>query len=79
MAERSGLYLVALERNKESKYGFDTKDLQANMKATIRVQERGLNLVFHPHVMNFSTEIDRKEPKRKAKDDEHDGKEVKAS
>ena len=78
-AERSGLYLVALERNKESKYGFDTKDLQANMKATIRVQERGLNLVFHPHVMNFSTEIDRKEPKRKAKDDEHDGKEVKAS
>ena len=78
-AKRSGLYLVSLQRGKESKTGFDTKELQANMKATIRVQERGLNLVFHPHVMNFSTEIDRKEPKRKTKDDKQDDKEVKAN
>lgn len=78
-AKRSGLYLVSLQRGKESKSGFDTKELQANMKATIRVQERGLNLVFHPHVMNFSTEIDRKEAKRKAKDDKQDDKEVKAN
>ncbi|MEY1638524.1 AsmA family protein [Tenuifilum osseticum] len=78
-AKRSGLYLVAFERGKESKYGFDTKELQAIMKATIRVQERGLNLVFHPHVMNFSTELDRKEPKRKPADENKDGKEVKTN
>jgi len=78
-AKRSGLYLVSLQRGKESKTGFDTKELQANMRATIRVQERGLNLVFHPHVMNFSTEIDRKESKRKAKDDKQEDKEVKTN
>lgn len=68
-AKRSGLYLVALQRGKETKYGFDTKELQTLMRTTIRVQERGLNLVFHPHVMNFSTDIDRKEIKRRARDD----------
>lgn len=68
-AKRSGLYLVALQRGKETKYGFDTKELQTLMRTTIRVQERGLNLVFHPHVMNFSTDIERKEIKRKEKDD----------
>lgn len=78
-AKRSGLYLVSLHRGKESKTGFDTKELQATMKATIRVQERGLNLVFHPHVMNFSTDIDRKELKRKANNDKKGFKEVKAN
>ncbi|HDP75501.1 MAG TPA: AsmA family protein [Bacteroidales bacterium] len=78
-AKRSGLYLVALERGKESKYGFDTKELQAIMKATIRVQERGLNLIFHPNLTNFSTELDRKEPKRKIQEGKKNGKEVKAN
>lgn len=66
-AKRSGLYLVALEKGKESKYGFDNKKLQRRMKTTIRVQERGLNLIFHPKVVNFSTEIDRHERKMKKK------------
>ncbi|QKG78920.1 AsmA family protein [Tenuifilum thalassicum] len=64
-AKRSGLYLVALERGNDTKYGFDTKALQRIMKTTIRVQERGLNLVFHPHRMNFSTDLYRKELKLK--------------
>ncbi len=75
-AKRSGLYLVALERGKNSKYSFDTKQLQRVMKATIRVQERGLNLVFHPYVMNFSTDLDRKEFKPKV---EKDGKKDQAN
>lgn len=78
-AKRSGLYLVALQKGKESKYSFDTKELQSIMKATIRVQERGLNLVFHPHVMNFSTEIDRKETKRKVKDEKQETDPVKTN
>ena len=64
-AKRSGLYLVALNRGKDSKYGFDTQHLQRLMKTTIRVQERGLNLIFNPKVVNFSTEIDRRERKKK--------------
>ncbi len=64
-ANRSGLYLVALNRGKDSKYGFDTQHLQRLMKTTIRVQERGLNLIFNPKVVNFSTEIDRRERKKK--------------
>jgi hypothetical protein len=60
-SSRRGLYLVSLNRNGETKHGFDNKRLQRNMNATIRVQERGLSLIFHPRLVNFSTELDRKE------------------
>jgi hypothetical protein len=66
-ASRSGIYLVSLKKGNETKNGFDSKQLQMLMKTTIRVEERGLNLVFHPKVFNFSTDFDRKELKKKSK------------
>jgi hypothetical protein len=60
-SKRSGLPLVAMKRDGESKYGIDNKNLQQRMIATIRVQERGLSLIFHPRLINFSTELDRKD------------------
>ncbi len=71
--DRSGIYLVSLKRGNESKNGFDTRQLQQLMKTTIRVQERGLNLVFHPKIFNFNTDIDRKEIKKKTKHENKTG------
>lgn len=59
-ADRKGLYLVAKKRDGDTKYGFDNKSMQRMMNAMIRTNERGLNLMFHPRLFNFSTEIDRK-------------------
>jgi hypothetical protein len=66
-ADRKGLYLAAYQKGTDTYYGFDKKSLQRLMQTTIRVQERGLNLIFHPKVVNFSTNLDRKEYKRKDK------------
>ncbi|MDD2277598.1 MAG: AsmA-like C-terminal region-containing protein [Bacteroidales bacterium] len=63
-SNRTGLFLVSYKKGKETKNGFDTKQLQKMMKTTIRVHERGLNLIFNPLLQNFSTDIDRKERKR---------------
>jgi len=68
-SKRSGLYLVALKRGGESRYGFDNKRLQQSMNTTIRIQERGLNLIFHPRLVNFSTEFDRKELRRRTENE----------
>ncbi len=62
---RKGLYLLALNRNGETKYGFDNKRTQRMMNAEIRVQEQGLGLIFNPLLTNYSTELDRKEVKKK--------------
>jgi hypothetical protein len=59
-ADRRGLYLVAQKRDGNTKYGLDNKSLQRMMNAMIRTNERGLNLLFHPRLFNFSTEIERK-------------------
>lgn len=63
--DRRGLYLVMMEVGDTKKTGFDTKALQTKMKTTIRVQDQVLNIRFHPKIVNFSTELDRKEYKRK--------------
>lgn len=59
-AERKGLHLVAKKRDGDTKYGIDNKSMQRMMNAMIRTNERGLNLLFHPRLFNFSTEIERK-------------------
>lgn len=64
-SKRSGWPLVAMDRDGEKRYGFDTKYLQQRMVALIRVQERILNINFHPRLVNFSTEIDRRELRRR--------------
>jgi len=66
-SERKGLYLLALNRNGESKYGFDNKRAQRIMTAEIKVQEQGLNLIFHPKLVNYSTALDRREVKKPVK------------
>ncbi|MFP4556029.1 MAG: AsmA family protein [Bacteroidales bacterium] len=69
-SERRGLYLVSLNRDGKSKHGFDNKRLQKIMSTTIRIQERGLNLMFHPRLANYSTDLDRKEVKKKKEEEE---------
>jgi hypothetical protein len=41
------------------------------MTAEIKVQNRGLSLLFHPKLVNYSTELDRREIKKK-KEEESD-------
>ncbi len=60
-ADRNGLFLVSYKKEGKSKHGFDTKQLQKMMLTTIKVHERGLNLIFHPQLLNFNTDIERKE------------------
>ncbi|PKP34730.1 MAG: hypothetical protein CVT98_10590, partial [Bacteroidetes bacterium HGW-Bacteroidetes-15] len=59
-ADRKGLHLVAKKRDGDTKYGLDNKGMQRMMNAMIRTNERGLNLLFHPRLFNFSTELERK-------------------
>ena len=60
-ADRSGLYLVSYKKEGKSKHGFDTKALQRMMLTMIRVNENGLKMIFHPQLLNFNTDIERKE------------------
>ncbi|MFO7863364.1 MAG: AsmA-like C-terminal region-containing protein, partial [Salinivirgaceae bacterium] len=60
-SKRKGVYLVAMDRDGETKYGLDNKRLQRMMSTKIRLQDRGLSFIFHPRLVNFSTDIDRKE------------------
>ncbi len=63
--ERRGLNLMALNRKGETKYGFDNKRMQKIMNAEIRVQETGLGLLFNPKLTNYSTELNRREVKKR--------------
>jgi hypothetical protein len=62
---RRGLNLLALNRKGETKYGFDNKRMQRIMTAEIRVQETGLGLLFNPKLINYSTELNRREIKKR--------------
>lgn len=59
--ERKGLELVAKDIQGDTKYGADTKSLQRLMNTKIRLQNRGLSLIFNPRLVNFSTNLDRRE------------------
>lgn len=58
---RKGLELVAKDIQGDTKYGADNKSLQRIMTTKVRLQNRGLSLIFHPKLVNFSTKLDRKE------------------
>ncbi len=66
-SNRKGLNLLALNRDGNTKYGFDNKRMQKIMTAEIKVQERGLSLLFHPKLVNYSTNLNRKEVKKTEK------------
>ncbi|HQA76319.1 MAG TPA: AsmA-like C-terminal region-containing protein, partial [Salinivirgaceae bacterium] len=66
-SSRKGLNLLALNRDGSKKYGFDNKRMQRIMTAEIRVQERGLSLIFHPKLVSYSTDLVRKEIKKSDK------------
>jgi len=61
---RKGLNLLALNRDGNTKYSFDNKRMQRMMTAEIRVQERGLSLIFHPKLVSYSTDLARKGVKK---------------
>lgn len=66
-SSRKGLNLLALNRDGNTKYGFDNKRMQRVMTAEIRVQERGLSLLFHPKLVSYSTDLIRKEIRKSDK------------
>jgi uncharacterized protein involved in outer membrane biogenesis len=68
-SSRKGLRLVSLKRGEETKHGFDNKRLNKIMSTTIRVNERGLNLIFNPRLVSYNTNLDRGE---RAKDEAED-------
>ena len=69
--ERRGLNLLSMNRKGNSSNGFDNQRAQKVMTAEIKVQNRGLSLLFHPKLVNYSTELDRREIKKK-KEEESD-------
>lgn len=60
-AKRRGTPIIAKDLDGETKYGPDSKAARRMMQTRIRLKERGLNLIFHPRLVNFSTDLDRKE------------------
>lgn len=69
-SNRRGLHLVSLKRDGNTKHGFDNKRLQRTMSTTIRVNERGLNLIFNPRLVSYNTNIDRGERNRESTDEQ---------
>ncbi len=69
-SSRKGLYLVSYKRDGKTKNGFDNKRLKQVMSTTIRVNERGLSLIFNPKLVSYNTNIDRGEREKKETDEE---------
>jgi len=57
--DRKGLNLVALNNEKNSKYGFDKEDIKKIFANNLNKQQGFLNLLFNPLLVNFSTDMDR--------------------
>ena len=55
--DRSTVDLVHSKIEGKTKTGFDNKNLQKTMETKIRVQEKMLNLIFHPGMVNFETKV----------------------
>lgn len=68
-SSRKGLYLVSYKRDGDTKNGFDNKRLKQVMSTTIRVNERGLSLIFNPKLVSYNTNIDRGEREKKKTDE----------
>lgn len=60
-SERRGLYLVAMDRNGQKRHRWDQPALRRRMESQINVQGIGLGIVFNPRLINYSTDLDRRE------------------
>jgi hypothetical protein len=60
-SSRRGLYLVAMDRNGEKRHRWDQPALRRRMESQINVQGIGLGLVFNPRLVNYSTDLNRRE------------------
>ena len=60
-SERRGLYLVAMDRNGQKRHRWDQPALRQRMESQINVQGIGLGIVFNPRLINYSTNLDRRE------------------
>jgi len=60
-SERRGLYLVAMDRNGQKRHRWDQPALRQRMESQINVQGIGLGIVFNPRLINYSTDLDRRE------------------
>ena len=56
-SDRSAIYLIARNIGGKTKYGFDNKRDQFKMQTKIRVQEKMLQLIFHPQMVSFETDV----------------------
>ena len=68
--ERKGWELIAKDIAGDSKYGFDDKMAQRMMLTKIRLKQRGLGFIFNPRLVNFSTDLDRREGKSRKEGEE---------
>lgn len=66
-SNRKGLFLIAMDRNGEKRHRWDQPSLRRRMESQINVQGIGLGIVFNPRLVNYSTDMDRKEGKTKPK------------
>lgn len=65
-AERKGLSVVAMNNEGVKRTFFDTEELKKKMRIRLRVQHSILATMFHPKLVNFSTELDRIKNKKEA-------------
>ena len=57
--DRSGLNLVALQKGKDKKNGFDNEKLKKAFSNELNKQQGVLSFAFNPLLVNFSTDLDR--------------------
>ncbi|MDY0347286.1 MAG: AsmA family protein [Tenuifilaceae bacterium] len=68
-SDRKGLYLVAMDRNGEKRHRWDNDILRKNMVKEINIQGIGLGIIFNPRLVNYSTDIDRREGKTRLQEE----------
>jgi len=54
---RSSIFIVSSSFDGKSKNGFDNKKMKKKMEVKIKVQEKMLDLIFHPKLVSFSTGV----------------------
>lgn len=64
--ERKGMSVVAMNNAGVKRTFLDSKELQRKMRMTLRLQHSVLATLFHPKLVNFSTELDRIKHKKTA-------------
>jgi hypothetical protein len=52
------LYIQSSSINGKSKNGLDNKKDRFRMQTKIKVQEKVLNIIFHPLLVDFNTDVD---------------------